>query len=376
MRMRATSALLAAVALVFVGLTAVPSSAAYTPTARDAWTANGTVYAIATSGDRVYIGGRFTRVTNSTTGQVVARDRLAAFDRSTGALIASFSPSADADVRALAVSPDGSTVYAGGTFTAVNGESHARVVALDTAGDTVSGWDVAADKEVRDIVSVGGDLFLAGLFGKVNGVTMPGLAKVTAATGQVERSWKVPATGGKPRSIYPLGSDLLIGGSFTTLEGQPRTFLGSATMDTGDVTSWAPAPGCDNCVIFDVVASGDSVYTAAGGSGGRATQWSYATGAAQWYVRGDGNVQAVGLADGILYAGGHFGPTFGGQTRHQLAAIDVTTGKVRPWDAQLGGKDFPGIWVIDAGSDYLRIGGGFTIVGGVSRPRYAEFPFA
>lgn len=362
-------------ALALVGLAAVPAHAAYSTAPRQTWTANGTVFAIAVQGNRVYIGGRFTSVTNRATGQTVARTRLAAFDATTGALVTDFTASANDEVHAIAVSADGSRVFVGGLFTTVDGQARSRVAALTTSGALAGGWNVTASGDVKDLLVVGGDLFLAGIFGTVNGQGRAGLAKVSVATGAVS-GWKVPTSGGRPRSIA-LSSDgtaLVIGGWFTALEGQPRTYLGAATVATGDVTGWNPQPACDECDLYDVITDGDAVYGAVGGPGGRASRWSATTGHLLWSTRGDGNCQALALAGGILYVGGHFGPTFGGHTRHQLAAVDPSNGRLLDWDPQLGGADHPGVWALAAGPSYLRVGGGFRTVAGLAQARYAEFP--
>ena len=56
------------------------------------------------------------------TGEV-ASTYLAEFNASTGALVTSFTPTLDGQVTALAVSPDGSTLYVGGSFTTSMGPS-------------------------------------------------------------------------------------------------------------------------------------------------------------------------------------------------------------------------------------------------------------
>ncbi len=72
---------------------------------------NNSVRALATdSADRLYVGGNF--------GVIGGRSipRLAALSQSTGAVSTSFAPAPDNTVRALALSEDGSKLYAGGSF--------------------------------------------------------------------------------------------------------------------------------------------------------------------------------------------------------------------------------------------------------------------
>lgn len=94
------------------------------------WTANTTshVYALALSGQQLYVGGAF----GTAGGQ--PRGRVAAFDKTTGALSTTFNPNADNTVHALAVSPDGQTVYVGGNFLNIGGGARSYLAALTTAG--------------------------------------------------------------------------------------------------------------------------------------------------------------------------------------------------------------------------------------------------
>jgi hypothetical protein len=370
--------ILAAAALIAAaGLVTAPADAAYSPQPREAWSANRVVFAVASHGDRIYIGGRFTRVGNLDTGERVQRTRVAAFDAGTGELIRSFDAVVDGDVRGIAVSDDGSRVFLGGTFTTVNGSARARLAAVDRSGRLVADWSPSASGAVRDLLVDGNDLFIAGRFGKVDGKGRGGLAKLDVESGSVS-SWRVPTGGGRPWaiSISADGSDLVVAGSFSSMEGQPRDFLGAATVGSGAVTPWHPVPVCDTCELYDVTVSGDGVFGGVGGPGGRATRWSATTGQIAWSVRGDGNVQAVAVADGVLYAGGHFGPTFAGRERHQLAAIDASGGRLLSWDPSLGGRDKPGVWALDAGRDFLHVGGGFRHVAGAPQSRFAAFPSA
>jgi hypothetical protein len=364
---------LGAIVGLVVTLAAPTAQASWAATPRATWVpTSGATFATASTDDRVYVGGSFSHVRNPATGQVVSRSRIFAIDRTTGALVAGFSPAVDGTVRTIAVSADGATVYIGGDFTSVDGFTRTRLAALTLTGQVVASWSPAASRTVFEILTVGNFLYLAGKFPRIDGVARGGLARVFASSGELDRSWHAPTKGGRPRSLVIADGALLVGGSFTAVKGQPREFLASVSLDTGDPTAWRPVPACDTCTVMDLAVSDNSVYGAVAGPGGRVVRWSLGTGRIDWAVRGDGNVQAVEVADGVVYAGGHFGPSFGGAVRHQLAAVDQTTGALLDWAPDLGSRDFPGVWVIHADSDFLRIGGGFRSFEGTPAGRFAE----
>ena len=105
-----------------------------------AWTpTSGIVYAVTITGNTVVVGGSFTQLRNAATGQVVTRNRLAAFDKHTGALLPTFANGANGTVQAL--ESDGTRVYAGGAFTSIGGLNRNRVAALDAGtGQAIAGF--------------------------------------------------------------------------------------------------------------------------------------------------------------------------------------------------------------------------------------------
>ena len=355
--------------------TVVVATTSYSSAPEASWIPNGRVYAIVSDGQRVYLGGTFTRVKDPVTGQSVVRNRLAAFDATTGALDLSWNPNADGGVRALALGTGGS-LYVGGSFSQVGGQAATRLAQLDASGAALPDFTAAPSGEVRDLVVTTDALYVAGNFGTVSGLPRVGVAKLNPATGSVT-AWNARVSQGRVVALALSESqqELVIGGNFKRVAGAEVWFLASVDLATAARTSWTPQRVCDTCNLLDVAVDSGSVYGAsAGGGGGRAAAWSASTGARQWIVRGAGDVQAVAVRDGVVYAGGHMEGEFGSVERHQLAAVDAATGAVLDYTVPFTGLDHPGIWAVVAEPERLRIGGGFTGIAGSSAARYAVLP--
>ena len=113
------------------------------------WVNNGRVYALAMIGTTMYVGGTFTQVQEAN-ASIYPRSYLFAFDTTTGAISKTFKPTLTGAVNALAT--DGTSLFVGGDFTTVNGETHGRLVALDASGAVVGGF--AADVTTGTTVEI------------------------------------------------------------------------------------------------------------------------------------------------------------------------------------------------------------------------------
>ncbi len=114
---------------------------------------DGVVRALVRDRSRLYVGGLFTSIAG------VRRDRVAAISPVSGSAIAGFAPVVNSEVRAIAPSPDGTTVYLGGRFTRINGadrqylgavnaSSGATGIEFDDVGGHVFGVDVSPDGDM------------------------------------------------------------------------------------------------------------------------------------------------------------------------------------------------------------------------------------
>ena len=346
----------------------MPAQAALSSKPQPTWQANATVYAIVRSGGTIYLGGAFTQVI-SHDGQIVARNHLAAFDAQTGEVTA-WNPGADNTVRALALSADGGTVYAGGSFRTVGGKTRTRLAAIDAATGTVlDTWKPRASAAVRALGFSAGRVYLGGTFLSVNGNARLRLAAVDPVTGALVSGWAPQADAGvRALLVSPDGQRVFVGGGFLNISGSSQPHLAALSANNGSVLAWLSHP---SYTINALAQTGSMVYGGGSGSGGNVPAFDIATGALKWTGRTDGDVAAVAVFDGQVIAGGHF-RNYEGQFRGHIAAVDALTGALDPnWHPRLNST--VGVTAEFAASDHLYIGGAFTTVAGTAQARFASF---
>src|SRR3954447_18825173 len=135
----------------------------YTPNALD-----GTVYAVAAVGNRIFVGGSFTQIRNAGSSATVNQKYLFAYDKTTGKIDAGFRPAFNSAVYALSPGPNG-TVFAGGLFSTVNGATNRGLVRLTATGKRTGTFGISSG-HVRDLITRGNQLYVGGQFTKINGV--------------------------------------------------------------------------------------------------------------------------------------------------------------------------------------------------------------
>jgi hypothetical protein len=204
--------------------------------------ANQTVRALAASGQLLYAGGEFTKISGTTRG------KLAAFSLSSGALNGTWRPKANGKVITLAVSTDDSSVYVGGTFTALSGNGDAAYLG---AVDADSGA-VNRNFLPRPGFPMGTVIADArGVYGGGGG--SGGHLAVWNLDGTLQRP--VYQTDGGVQAVAVDGDSLYVGGHFGNYcvggkgSGSPyicaspltRRKAFEVSLATGALTSWAPA---------------------------------------------------------------------------------------------------------------------------------------
>lgn len=238
--------------------------------------------AVSTDGTTVYVGGRFDNAGGA------PRANVAAVDAVTGAALTSWqadTTGASPGVTALEVHD--TRLYVGGTFSGIDGTVRASLVALTSVGDVVSTFRPRANAGMKAIrVSPDGStVYAAGQFSKLGGLDRPwGVGAVLATTGDAT-AWN-PATGGDraltlglspdgsriyfsspnnylfaydtasdtpawvlktsgdTQAIAPTASEVYFGGHFSQIVTYKlkRNFLASVNAADGTATSWQPDP--------------------------------------------------------------------------------------------------------------------------------------
>jgi hypothetical protein len=234
-------------------------------------------------------------------------------------------------------------LYAGGVFTSINGYSRQKVAAIDVTSGNVTLWNPNANNTFIDdrttisstaqtLSIFGNDIFVGGNFISINGQQRNRLASIDLTTNKVS-DWDPKVISGRTiNSLAISNKTLYVGGKYDSIGGQSRLNLAAIDLTTMKVTPWNPRPHKIN------------------GNYGRTVS----------------PVNALAIHRNILYIGGSF-DNIGGQSRNNLAAIDITTGQVTPWNPDVSGF----VHTIALTENTLYAGGDIYAVGDKERMRIA-----
>jgi hypothetical protein len=174
----------------------------------------GIVWALAHDGSKVYAGGKFTKVN----GQ--PRNRLAAFSLD-GTLDAGWTPSANAKVADMAVTPDGTGLFITGLFSSVSdpdGTAHARnrIARLSTATGAEHGWVPGGPAISDNVIGLGVNTVGDRVYWAIGGPDWAAAFNIDTGV----RLWKTE-TDGTVNDVMEMGDRVIIGGHFLLVGPQP-----------------------------------------------------------------------------------------------------------------------------------------------------------
>ncbi|KIF72469.1 fibronectin [Streptomyces sp. AcH 505] len=374
-----------------MGVTAVPQAAAVTPpvafTADDlpTWQTNGIVWALAQADDTVFVGGTFSQVRppDGASGTAQSAVNFVAMNAATGAPTSctlSFTiGSGTATVRALAVSPDKQTLYAGGYFGAVNGTPVSSLAAIDIATCTPkAAFHPSFAATVRALSVTDDTVFAGGDFGSVQGQTRQRFAAVDSTSGALRPFTADADAPGRAVAVTPDGDHVVVGGDFTTVNGADSHALAVVDSTTGANVQTYPNNFVPvNSVVKAIGTDATGFYTGNEGTGGGVFDGRIAVDLSnfgqRWRDTCLGATQAVESYQTVLYSASHAHDCssmgeFPDGPRNHLLAEPTSTPSLLGWfpntNDGLGEGIGPRALAI-AGSGatkYLWVGGEFTTV--------------
>jgi hypothetical protein len=220
---------------------------------------NGTVLAIATVGNRVYVGGTFTTVTAvvPSGSAPVTRRYLFAFDRTTGRMLP-FAPALDAPVDTIAPAPDGTSIIVGGRFSTVNGAAQRSLAMLRADGTRLATFRAQTNGAVAKVLVRGNRLVAGGRFSNAGGAARANLAVFSLAAradgtnGHVDPAFNLGVTEARVKpdgtttaanvvemDANATGSRLIIVGNFRRVAGQARMQIAAINLATNSLLAWS-----------------------------------------------------------------------------------------------------------------------------------------
>jgi len=338
---------------------------------------NRIVGAFAVSGSAVYLAGYF-----SSLGGVV-RNSIAALSAADGTAT-TWDPNARgfnggvATIYTLAVS--GSTVYAGGYFSSIGGQLRNSIAAINAADGSATGWDPSAKyfsgPGVVETLAVGGStVYAGGAFNSIGGQTRNSIAAIGAADGMAT-TWN-PNPNSEVRALLVSGQLVYVGGYFTTIGGQTRNKIAALNASDGSATAWDP-DATANANVLALALSGSTIY--AGGNfpsmRGVPRNNIAAINASDGTPTGfnpnaNEGVYAVAVSGSTVYAAGFFSE-IGGQTRNLLAGLDAGDGSANSFDPN-GAPGFGAFALAVATNGSLYAGGSFRTFDLAYQDGFASF---
>jgi hypothetical protein len=296
------------------------------------WTpaADAPIYSLALSGTNVFVGGGgflpiLAKLTTEGSGAADTNWRPGGFD---------------GFVYALAVG--GTNLFVGGAiYPNMLPGIQSGVAKLNTTdGRADTNWpgvDIIAS--VFSLALNGTNLYVGGSFDALNGISRTNLAKLSALSGAVDTNWDASiargtnAGSGLVQTLAVCGTDLFVGGNFTNIGGLARKGLGRVSLASPAVvnTNWNPLVGavsnvsalaCDDIGSFCYVGGSFALSTSPYQS--NLCKVSTTTGLAEASFPPGANdaCQALLVVGDRVYAGGSFSQ-MSGASRYALALLTV-----------------------------------------------------
>jgi hypothetical protein len=370
------------------------------------WQTNNSVEALGVANGVVYAGGAFTSVRppGAALGtSETARNHLAAFSASTGALVTSFNPNVNGEVYALNVSTDGTKLYVAGNFTTVGGTTRQRIARLNLPSGTVdTAWTANANAIVATVTSNASSVYVGGDFTNIKNTARQRVAKLNTTNGDVVTAFNASSDKRIAASaIAPDGSRVLIGGENDVINGQPQAAIASLNPTTGALMPWAatgivPRPANGGCTgqTSDIIVQGTTAYVTASSVEPGCWEGYYAAnisdGSLIYNEACLGGSVSLAIVNGWMYRGSHnhdcaknpngyVGPNNANNfVWNRLETHQLSTGRLGHWTPKMNGGSpntatTVGPLVMATDGTQLFVGGDESDLNGTGQEGLARF---
>lgn len=368
-------------------------------------------------GNTVYVGGEFSnaRPAGAPRGQrQTPRRNLLTYDLTTGNLIESFKQDTNASVNVIAVSPDQSRVYIGGTFTSVGGQNRYHLAAFNTAdGSLVSNFAPYTDASVNSIVVTDSAVYVGGGFSRANGVSRTRLAAFSPTDGSL-LGWAPTADDNvKAMTMSPDQKRIIVGGTFSRLNRVRSAGTGSLDAANGTVYPFrfnsVVNTGTPTAGVYSLNTDGKNIVATAFSFGSARfeglSMFDPYTGDVKWVADCYGDTYDATIKGGQVYAASHHHncsnvssfPQFRTDVyvRADAWTYDAKStvkspsasgmpnfaGQPTPahinWFPEFAAGDYTrqyqGPWTIESNDKYVVAGGEFPVVNGIKQEGLVRF---
>ncbi len=265
----------------------------------------------------------------------VVRHNVAEISQASG--VTSFKADTDGPVAAITANAD--NVYLAGLFSQVNGVSRSGLGAVQQADSTVTSWTpTVSGGSVKSMAADANRVYIGGSFTGVNADTRSGLAAVGTTMGDTSVWNPALNSGATVNSVVLDGANVLAGGSFSNVGSDLRSNAAAISTTSGNATAWSPNPdGAVNIIAVDpdnadAIFLGGSFANAGGAARANLAKVNGSDGGAvsAWQADTNGAVNALVVFSGNLYLAGTY-TTTAGNAYGPMSGIDANTGEVLDW---------------------------------------------
>lgn len=315
------------------------------------------------SGTTLYAGGYFGEIAGE------SRNYLASFNTTTGALT-DWNPEPNSSINDIEVS--GSTVIVSGSFTQIAAATRTRLASFDASTGNLTAWQPNVNSQVLAMAIDGTGVFVGGFFDIAGDASRVGLSRIDLTSGLATGPTINLSPGGYIYDLEVSGGNLYMAGNFTEVNGVAREHVASVNATTGalnalnlDLTSLD--------YVEELSVNGSTLYVAgyftsiAGGTRSHVAAVNATTGVLQnWSPEPTDGATVVLPTAGGVWVGGYFN-SVGGEYRNGFALIEEATNTIWPFPVDIDGY----VNTIAVQGNTLYIGGQFSTVNNFPRENLA-----